>query len=134
MSIFLCGLMCAWNLGQDSCLHTLIATGDPHEDTPDPAADPRNTAGWKHGEDRDAREAALQTELMRYMIRTDPLGMDRHHQRYWHMQVQIVKWFLEARWLLNGTRGFGPLYCCGIVMSMIACLEACLLYTKGWIN
>lgn len=62
--------------------------GETRDDTPDAAAAAANAAGWKHGEHRDAREAAMQTELMRYMIRTDPLGMDRHHQRYWHMQVR----------------------------------------------
>jgi hypothetical protein len=44
-------------------------------------------AGWRSGEDREARDAALSAELARYMIRSEPLGMDRHHQRYWHMQV-----------------------------------------------
>jgi hypothetical protein len=45
------------------------------------------TALWRSGEDREARDAALSAELARYLIRSEPLGMDRHHQRYWHMQV-----------------------------------------------
>lgn len=56
--------------------------GDTRDGTPDLAG-----PGWKVGEDREARDAALSAELARYMIRTEPLGMDRHHQRYWHMQV-----------------------------------------------
>lgn len=45
-------------------------------------------AGWRTGEDRESRDGALNAELARYMIRTEPLGTDRHHQRYWYMQVR----------------------------------------------
>lgn len=41
-------------------------------------------------DDREARDAALNAELARFMIRTEPIGTDRHHQRYWYMQVGCV--------------------------------------------
>lgn len=43
--------------------------------------------GWRSGDDRESRDAALNAELARYMIRTEPLGTDRHHNRYWYMHV-----------------------------------------------
>jgi hypothetical protein len=71
------------------------AGGDTRDGTPDPAAvtagaldGAGRVAGWRSGEDREARDAALSAELARYLIRSEPLGMDRHHQRYWHMQVR----------------------------------------------
>lgn len=42
----------------------------------------------RSGDDsRESRDAALNAELARYMIRTEPLGTDRHHNRYWYMHV-----------------------------------------------
>uniref|UniRef100_A0A383VPI7 PHD-type domain-containing protein n=1 Tax=Tetradesmus obliquus TaxID=3088 RepID=A0A383VPI7_TETOB len=82
--------------------------GDTRDGTPDPAAaaagagfDPRGgaaaaAAGWRSAEDREARDAALSAELARYSIRSEPLGMDRHHQRYWHMQSLPSIIFVES--------------------------------------
>lgn len=36
---------------------------------------------------QDDGDADLNAELARFMIRTEPLGTDRHHARYWYMQV-----------------------------------------------
>eukprot|EP00879_Flechtneria_rotunda_P023010 GHRR01024322.1.p1 GENE.GHRR01024322.1~~GHRR01024322.1.p1 ORF type:complete len:526 (+),score=186.96 GHRR01024322.1:244-1821(+) len=58
---------------------------DGAEGTPGP--DAAAAAGWKCGEDKESRDAALRAALQQYMIRSEPLGIDRHHQRYWHMQV-----------------------------------------------
>ncbi|KAF6250372.1 hypothetical protein COO60DRAFT_1629876 [Scenedesmus sp. NREL 46B-D3] len=77
--------------------------GDTRDGTPDPAAAAAGmadgagpVAGWRSGEDREARDAALSAELARYMIRSEPLGMDRHHQRYWHMQSLPSIIFVES--------------------------------------
>ena len=34
-------------------------------------------------EDRKARDAALEDGLAHCVVRTKPLGCDRHHRRYW---------------------------------------------------
>jgi hypothetical protein len=54
---------------------------------------------WRGGDDRESRDAALNAELARYMIRTEPLGMDRHHNRYWYMHVSVA---------VVGGLGLGP--------------------------
>lgn len=70
----------AWNGGDGD----LSRDGTPGAE----GGDGGGSRGWRSGEDRETRDAALAAELMRYMIRSEPLGSDRHHQRYWHMQVR----------------------------------------------
>lgn len=71
-----------------------LAAADSADGTPGYGPDGRDGtpgdaghAAWRTGEDRESRDGALNAELARYMIRTEPLGTDRHHQRYWYMQV-----------------------------------------------
>jgi hypothetical protein len=76
---------------------------DTRDGTLDPAAAAAGmVAGWRSGEDREARDAALSAELARYLIRSEPLGMDRHHQRYWHMQVGHYNNVLHSCWTKEG--------------------------------
>ena len=48
---------------------------------------PQGQGSWRDGVE--SRDAALNAELAKYMIRTEPLGTDRHHQRYWYMHVGV---------------------------------------------
>ena len=48
---------------------------------------PQGQGSWRDGVE--TRDAALNAELAKYMIRTEPLGTDRHHQRYWYMHVSV---------------------------------------------
>lgn len=48
---------------------------------------PQGQGSWRDGVE--SRDAALNAELAKYMIRTEPLGTDRHDQRYWYMHVSV---------------------------------------------
>lgn len=72
-----------------------LAAADSLDGTPASGLDCREeTPGdWRGGEEsRESRDAALNAELARYMIRTEPLGTDRNHQRYWYMHVSSICW------------------------------------------
>lgn len=81
---------------------TAFAAADSADGTPGLDCRERNPGdlaqgGWRAGDDRESRDAALNAELARYMIRTEPLGTDRNHQRYWYMHVSTLGSCCEVR-------------------------------------
>lgn len=71
---------------------------------------------WRSGDDRESRDAALNAELARYMIRTEPLGTDRHHNRYWYMHVSGGLWGWLWVWVHSVVgQGFGRQHLVGAV-------------------
>jgi hypothetical protein len=80
---------------------------DCREDTPGDLAH----GGWRAGDDRELRDAALNAELARYMIRTEPLGTDRNHQRYWYMHVSTCP---ESRLIEEPAVQSTPLFRAGV--------------------
>jgi len=78
--------------GLDNTNSSAAAAADSADGGPDdqPGINMYAPPAWRGGDDsRESRDAALNAELARYMIRTEPLGTDRHHQRYWYMQVRL---------------------------------------------
>ncbi|KAF8056775.1 hypothetical protein HT031_006273 [Scenedesmus sp. PABB004] len=88
-------------IGGDACELADGAHGfSARDDTPDPssAADGWHGGGgggssaWRGAEGCEA----LAADPARQAIRSEPLGTDRHHQRYWHMQSDPSVIFVES--------------------------------------